>query len=161
MGEFPEEPTSGLYDSAAIVVDATEHVPQARKRIARIGAVAGLLPSAIERLSVAVSEVLTNAMTHGGGHARITTSAYAARFIVTVVDDGPGGAVAPGTLPAAAGQAGGRGLWLASHLCDDITIHSSPAGTTVRLIMALPGGSGDRRSQPGRTSRSARPAPAG
>jgi anti-sigma regulatory factor (Ser/Thr protein kinase) len=160
VSEFPEEPASGLYDSVAIVVDATEQVPLARRRIARRGAVAGLLPSALDRLSVAVSEVLTNAMTHGGGHARVTTAAYAARFVVTVIDQGPGGAVAPRALPAA-GQAGGRGLWLASHLCDGITIDSSPAGTTVRLFMALPGGSGDRRSQPGRTPRSTRPAPAG
>jgi anti-sigma regulatory factor (Ser/Thr protein kinase) len=29
----------------------------------------------------------------------------------------------------------GRGLWLVNHLCDLVQLHSSPAGTTVRITV--------------------------
>ena len=36
-----------------------------------------------------------------------------------------------------AGDATGRGLWLANQLCNLVQIRSSPEGTTVRLHMRL------------------------
>lgn len=103
-----------------------------------MGVAAGLSEAAVERLTIAAHEIIANALVHGGGQARVSVGIDDRQLVVTVADTGSsrGGVswshAAPRPDP---GQLGGRGLWLAANLCDDLIIEPGPAGTTVRLVM--------------------------
>ncbi|MFD1044397.1 hypothetical protein ACFQ1S_01705, partial [Kibdelosporangium lantanae] len=43
-----------------------------------------------------------------------------------------------GRVPASVTQFGGRGLLLVNHLADLVRIHTTPAGTAVRVYFKLP-----------------------
>jgi anti-sigma regulatory factor (Ser/Thr protein kinase) len=90
----------------------------------------------LDRLLIAVTEIAGNAVRYAGGTGRITLRRQGGRLIVEITDDGPG-------LPAdlsmerpAVTALGGRGLWLAHAMCDDITIVSGPGGVTVTMTVA-------------------------
>jgi anti-sigma regulatory factor (Ser/Thr protein kinase) len=62
----------------------------------------------------------------------------------TVTDSGPGipqNHLTPSDVPEAF-EVGGRGIWLAYRLCDEVTMATGPIGTTIGLRMLLPGASG-------------------
>jgi serine/threonine-protein kinase RsbW len=85
---------------------------------------------------VAVNELLTNAVRHGGGTGRLLLRHVDDRVECEVSDHGPGLShpLLDGT-PARppADQPGGWGLWLAEELTDDFAITSGAGGTTVRV----------------------------
>jgi serine/threonine-protein kinase RsbW len=107
-----------------------------RHAVASCAARAGLTSGRLDDFVVAVNELLTNAVRHGGGHGRLTLRHTGDQVICEVNDSGPG-LTAPfgGDPPArpAADQPGGWGLWLAEELTDHFEITSGPAGTTVRV----------------------------
>jgi anti-sigma regulatory factor (Ser/Thr protein kinase) len=105
-----------------------------RRLLADTAATVGLAKERVERLAVAVSEVATNAIRHGGGQATVVITAGGDAVTVEVCDRGEGLQV-PAPAPVDPRQLHGRGLWLASRLCDDMAVDSSRAGTTVRLTM--------------------------
>jgi anti-sigma regulatory factor (Ser/Thr protein kinase) len=85
---------------------------------------------------VAVNELLTNAVRHGGGRGRVALWLAADGVVCEVSDTGPG-------LPApfdraapvrpSADQPGGWGLWLAEELTDTFAVTTGAGGTTVRI----------------------------
>jgi anti-sigma regulatory factor (Ser/Thr protein kinase) len=110
---------------------------EVRHVVAAAAETIGLDRVAADRFVVAVNEVVINAIRHGGGIADVTINGDDGRLLVTVVDFGPGlSADVPTELPSP-DQTNGRGLWLTHHLCDDVTIDSSPAGTRVRLAATV------------------------
>ncbi len=98
---------------------------------------AGLLSARIAELVLAVNEVATNSLRHGGGkgHLRLWRTP---RGVVCEVSDAGGieHPLADRRRPGGDPQ-DGRGLWLANHLCDLVQLRSSAAGTTVRLHMQV------------------------
>lgn len=89
-------------------------------------------------LVLAVGEVVTNALQHGGPPVTVRLHHEAGRWLGVVTDHGPGlrdpyaGVDSP--LPGNPEPAG-RGLWAARQLCDELLIVCRDgAGTTVRLI---------------------------
>ncbi len=59
----------------------------------------------------------------------------------TVTDSGPGIPEQfrrPPAVPEAF-EVGGRGIWLAHQLCDEVTMATGPTGTTIELSVHLPG----------------------
>jgi anti-sigma regulatory factor (Ser/Thr protein kinase) len=119
-----------------IHVDHPTQVPPARREVVRLGAAAGLTREDVDRLGVAVQEILANAILHGGGQARVSVDLHDGRFTVAVADQGSWKGTVPASRPDSQ-QLNGRGLWLARELCDDLTIVHTPVGTTVRLTMIL------------------------
>ena len=117
-----------------------------RRRMAGFANADGLPGERVDRLVVALSEVATNALVHGGGIATVTMTQDNGRIVVTVSDTGTHSADEEFPPAAAARpdptQLGGRGLWITRQLCDEVTIDSAAAGTTVKLIMRLPGPGG-------------------
>jgi anti-sigma regulatory factor (Ser/Thr protein kinase) len=107
-----------------------------RHAVASCAADAGLATDRLDDFVVAVNELLTNAVRHGGGRGRLVLRHVDGRVECEVSDDGPGvprdfGRPAP--VRPAADQPGGWGLWLAEELTDDFEITSGATGTTVRV----------------------------
>jgi len=102
---------------------------------------AGLLGDRLHGFVLAVNEVITNAVLHAGGQGRIVLSVTTARVCCTVTDSGPGIPEhfrRPPSVPEPF-EVGGRGIWLAHQLCDEVTMATGPIGTTIELCVDLPG----------------------
>ena len=91
---------------------------------------------------LAVNEVITNAVLHAGGHGRIALWRSTAAVWCTVTDSGPGIPERFRRPPSApeAFEVGGRGIWLAYQLCDEVTMSTGPIGTTIGLCLNLAAG---------------------
>lgn len=94
-----------------------------------------LQPDRREDLILAVNEVVTNSVQHGGGECRISMWDGPTSVICEVRDAGHITDPLSGRLAPARSATAGRGLWLANHLCDLVQIRSSQAGTVVRLYV--------------------------
>jgi serine/threonine-protein kinase RsbW len=96
---------------------------------------AELSPERAEELAFAVNEVATNAILHGAPPATLRISKRRGEIVCEVADSGSGihdGRA--GEVKPAPDALGGRGLWLARHLCDRLRIRNG-AGCTVSLHM--------------------------
>ena len=102
---------------------------------ARIAA-AGLTGEVAEDLVLAVHELVTNAVLHGGGHGRLDLFRRADLLVCEVTDHGRGSEDLPVHLPAA-NTPGGRGLWLAHHLTGALTLTRRPDGMTATVTASL------------------------
>jgi anti-sigma regulatory factor (Ser/Thr protein kinase) len=95
----------------------------------------GLSEERTHDLLVAVSELAANSIRHGGGSAAITMWVADGRVLCDVQDSGGLDDPLAGRRAPDPDAPDGRGLWLVNHLCDLVQLHSSPAGTTVRITV--------------------------
>ena len=95
---------------------------------------AGLAGDRLGDFVVAVNELLTNAVRHGGGLGHVALWVEDGAVVCEVTDSGGGipPDLATGARPAP-DQPGGWGLWLAGELTDTIEITSGRDGTAVRV----------------------------
>jgi anti-sigma regulatory factor (Ser/Thr protein kinase) len=126
---LPEPPAAAVeheitHDSLA---DLRAHVAAEAER-------AGLSPQRIHDLVLAVHEIATNSLRHGGGHGRLRTWSEVDTLICEVRDRGRI-AQQPlvGRVRPALGQSGGWGLWLSNQLIDLVQLRELPDGSVVRL----------------------------
>ncbi|MFG1945841.1 ATP-binding protein [Nonomuraea sp. NPDC048826] len=105
-----------------------------RREVERRSEEQGLAGLALYRFVVAVNEITTNAVRHGGGHGRLTLWKGDDRLFCEVADRGrglPSGREwAP---PPPATSTTGRGLLLARHGASRLSIRSDGDGTSVLL----------------------------
>jgi anti-sigma regulatory factor (Ser/Thr protein kinase) len=122
--------------ASLVRITSLEELPRARGFLGERARLADVPPDRALDLSVAATEVLTNALCHGGGEVRLLAWADSERFVCQVEDRGSGIAdpLAGYRLPLT--EANGRGLWLARQLVDLLQIASGLEGTTVRLHLA-------------------------
>ena len=115
-------------------------VAEVRRRVTEAAHEVGLSPERVAAFTVAVNEIVINAVEHGGGTAAVTLILQARRLVVEVVDHGtaPWQFSAPTAAPPP-DQVHGRGLWLATKLADELTVDSRGADRLVRLT-AVDGG---------------------
>ncbi len=84
----------------------------------------------------AVHEGLINAVMHGGGGGDLTLLREDDRRLIAVVEDrAPSEPFPIPTAPPSQLSPGGRGLWLASQLCDGLRVERGVRGT--RLVLEL------------------------
>ena len=99
-------------------------------RLAFIGAAAaaGFGQDRIDELEVGVSELLTNAVRHGGGTA--TMQVWMGDTLECIIDDRGGGSddVLLGFAPPGASAIGGYGLWCTRQVFDRVELSRSPLG---------------------------------
>ncbi|HEX3911111.1 MAG TPA: anti-sigma factor RsbA family regulatory protein [Solirubrobacteraceae bacterium] len=108
-----------------------------RSLVAKRATEAGLAESPREDLVLAVNELVTNSVQHGGGGGTLRIWREPDAFVCEVRDRGFIEDPLVGRLPPPVDQHGGRGLWLVNHLCDLVQIRSSPDGTVIRVHMRI------------------------
>lgn len=111
-----------------------------RERLLTYAASCGLAGMDQYRLLLAVTEMMTNAVFHGGGRGTLTAERRGNRLILRIIDQGSG-------IPRQyrterprprAGRIGSAGLWMARRICERVDIDTGPGGTTVQLTYPLP-----------------------
>jgi anti-sigma regulatory factor (Ser/Thr protein kinase) len=95
----------------------------------------GLDPAQVEDLVVAVNEVATNSVTHGGGGGTIAIWDELDAVVCELHDAGRIVEPLVGRRRPPNDHRGGAGLFLAHQFCDLVQLRSSHTGTTVRLHM--------------------------
>lgn len=94
-------------------------------------------PDRVQDLVVAVNEVVTNSLLHGGGRGTLRVWREGQTLVCEVRDEGYIDDPLVGRKTPEPDQMGGRGLWIVNQLCDLVQIRSSPTGAAVRLRFTL------------------------
>jgi anti-sigma regulatory factor (Ser/Thr protein kinase) len=110
---------------------------EVRAGVTRDALGAGLPSSRVADLVLAVNEVATNSIVHGGGKGILRTWSDPDAVICEVRDSGFFDRPLVDRERPSPEAPGPRGLWLANQLCDLVQIRSLPGGTAVRLHMKL------------------------
>jgi anti-sigma regulatory factor (Ser/Thr protein kinase) len=128
--------------SSSVLMDRTfsdGDIALLRHEVARLLPTVGVTGDRLSGYVLAVNEVITNVVLHAGGHGRMVLRLESGSVWCVVTDSGPGipeerldGDLLPGT-----DEIGGRGLWLAHQLCDEVTTATGPIGTSIGLRMNL------------------------
>ncbi|TQM31929.1 anti-sigma factor RsbA family regulatory protein [Nocardia bhagyanarayanae] len=147
------EAASDVYDWQAIVARYNESLPVApdaavfpfgvdELRAVRHFAVeqAGRLGLRGERLQdaeLAVGELTTNSVVHGGGSGTCAIWAEHGQLVCEVRDGGRLTDPLAGRRPPRPGQVGGRGLILVHYMADLVRVHTGGGGTAIRFYLGL------------------------
>lgn len=104
-----------------------------RRFVADHAAAAGFGRQRAQDVVLAVSELVTNTVTHGGGRGVLRIWREGVALVYECRDRGRIREPLVGRRRPAAGEIGGRGLWLVNEVCDLVQLRSSAAGTVVRV----------------------------
>jgi anti-sigma regulatory factor (Ser/Thr protein kinase) len=108
-----------------------------RMFVAERAARAGFEGDRLSDLVLAVNELATNSMRHGGGRGVLSVWQENGTLLCEVIDRGHIADPLAGRERPPDARGGGRGLWLVNHLCDLVQVRSSQAGNVIRLHMSL------------------------
>jgi serine/threonine-protein kinase RsbW len=140
MTEPAERPRTGLkraFDGRQLT--------SLRHAVTSYAAACGLADERLEDFVLSVNEIMMNVVRHGGGSGSLELRLADHHLTCWITDDGPG---IPAhfmhnpPLPPIHVQ-GGRGLWVSRQLCDKMIVTTGETGTTVELVMSVPGGGAD------------------
>lgn len=135
-----DRPLAGTPAQAQAFPVETATLGEMRMLVLREALRTGLNGSKAEDLVIAVNEVATNTICHGGGRGTLKIWTESSSVVCEVTDEA---GMHKRTKPLAgrerpkAGQEGGFGLWLVNQLCDLVQIRAFPTGSVVRLYMTL------------------------
>lgn len=100
---------------------------------------AGLSQERTADLLLAVNEVATNSILHGGGRGTLSIWRHHDALVCEVRDEGRIEDPLAGRRRPPSDSRGGRGLWLANQLCELVQVRAFATGGVVRLHMRLTG----------------------
>ena len=129
------EPPAGAETVELTIGEASLSV--LRRRVLTHAAGAGASLARAGDLALAVSELATNSLRHGGGHGRLRLWADGANLTCEVADSGHITDPLVGRRRPTSRQLHGRGLWLVQQLCDLVQVRTEPGGTVVRVQVPL------------------------
>ena len=128
-------------DSSVLLAETfdREQVTGIRHGVAACVEASGLDGQRLDDFVLAVNELITNAVRHGGGRGWLRLWCADRVVYCTVSDTGTG--IDSDRLDnrrrPTPDTAGGWGLWLARQLSDDMLVRTGPTGTTVRISAAV------------------------
>ena len=93
------------------------------------------LAGLVDDAALVVTELVTNAVIHGGSSLRLQLSHGAGAFRIEVVDDGEG---TPEPQPPDTDAEGGRGIMLVDAMASSWGVESVPGGKMVWAELAIP-----------------------
>ena len=130
---LPEPPA----EASALAV-AIDDLGRLRRLVGDRANAAGLSSPRVQDLQLAVNEVATNSLRHGG--PTTTARVWQSETELVCQVEGPGHIRDPlaGRRTPEPTSCGGRGLWLVHLLCDLVEVRSGEDGTVVRLTARLP-----------------------
>jgi anti-sigma regulatory factor (Ser/Thr protein kinase) len=136
LAELPEQPYP-VDGEPVFAVPVKDTVADLRAEVrARARAEGWLPPDRVENLLLALSEVATNGIRHGGEQRELRIWLTDDAVVCEVTDNGP---VPPGPLagylPPRSGVIGGMGLWLVQQLADAMAIRSVDGLTRARFAL--------------------------
>jgi anti-sigma regulatory factor (Ser/Thr protein kinase) len=112
-------------------------IRRVRHAVAVHASTAGLSAARGFDLVVAVSEIATNSIRHGGGHGELRVWRDGASLVCELADSGALTSPMAGREEPDRADVGRRGLWLANQLCDLVQIRVFATGTVVRLRLEV------------------------
>ncbi|MEQ4303339.1 ATP-binding protein [Plantactinospora sp. B6F1] len=116
-----------------------DRVTEIRHTVTDCAKAAGLGGARLDDFVLAINELMTNAVRHGGGRGWLRLWRTGEVLYCLVSDTGAG--IGPDRLDERRRPlpevAGGWGLWLARQLSDEMLVRSGPDGTTVRISAHL------------------------
>jgi anti-sigma regulatory factor (Ser/Thr protein kinase) len=132
--------TPGAHSALCDRTFGRDDITVVRHEVADRLTIAGLSGDRLHGFVLAINEVITNVVLHAGGRGRIVVRVSGGSAYCTVIDAGPGVPEHIRSVPAAPAtdEVGGRGIWLAYQLCDQVTVSSDGDGTTIEMRIALP-----------------------
>ena len=133
--EFPPPPPPDLGPAAAELAFGAPELGLLRHLVAEVAARGGTAPERVADLVLAVNEIGSNSVEHGPGHGRLRLWVTGEGVVAEVGDSGNAGLTFPGMVAPPPSGARGRGLWLASELCDVMQVWSDAHSTVIRLRM--------------------------
>ncbi|SBT37925.1 sensor histidine kinase [Micromonospora auratinigra] len=125
-------------DDALTVPVTPDGFAALRTAVAAVASTAGLAAERVDDLRIVVTELASNALTHGTGQSAARCWAAAGELVCEVT--GPGELADPmaGRVPPAPTSVRGRGLLLVQRLGDLVDIRVADGTTTVRVRLDLP-----------------------
>jgi anti-sigma regulatory factor (Ser/Thr protein kinase) len=108
-----------------------------RRSVSAHAAAAGLSDERAGDVVLAVTELATNSLRHGGGRGTLRTWREPDALVYEVRDGGRIGDLLVGRRAPRPNDEGGRGVWMANQLCDLVQVRSGDAGTVVRTFTWL------------------------
>ncbi|MBW4703034.1 MULTISPECIES: ATP-binding protein [unclassified Micromonospora] len=138
--ELPTPRTVVPIESSLLIAEAFDQaqVTELRHSVSSCAHAAGLSGQRLDDFVLAVNELITNAVRHGGGQGWLRLWRRPGELVCEVADHGNGMSeqqLDDRSRPAP-DTAGGWGLWLARELSDAMEVESGAAGTTVRISAA-------------------------
>ena len=114
-----------------------DRLGELRRFVAQEAAEVSLDPARIADLVLAVDELATNSVCHGGGAGTLRMWREGDVLLCDICDLGQIRQESVCLSPPDPTQISGRGLWIVSQLCDLVQIRSSLGHSTVRVHMHL------------------------
>ena len=133
-----EDPLAEPADSPHVLAFTGTQLQAVRAFTREVATAYGLAAERMTDLVLAVNEIATNSIRHGGGGGVLRMWAENGSLVSEVADSGVIDEPFLGLVRPKLDQEGGHGVWLATQLCDLIQIRSYPTGSAVRLHMFLP-----------------------
>ncbi len=130
---YPPPPPPDLGTQAAELPFGAAELPAVRHLVATVAGPAQS-PARVADLVLAANEIATNTVEHGSGSGRLRIWS-AGDVTVEVTDVGRLDAPFPGLAAPSPSGTRGRGLWLASELCDVLEVWNDDSGSVIRLRM--------------------------
>ncbi|MFG1602790.1 anti-sigma factor RsbA family regulatory protein [Actinoplanes sp. NPDC049265] len=132
-----EEPPYPAAGRPLVEVPVADSVADLRAHLRNQATAEGWLPpDRVEVLILALSELATNGIRHGGAHRDLRVWLNPEAVVCEVTDDGPDppGPLA-GYLPPVPGIVGGMGLWLVGQICDALSVTTADGVTRARFAL--------------------------
>lgn len=133
--EYPPPPPPELGPPAGELAFAAAELADLRHLVHAVAGRGATEPDRVADLVLAVNEIGSNSIEHGPGRGRLRLWVTDEAVIAEIADRGTANLPFPGMIAPTTTGVRGRGLWLASELCDVMQVWSDGQGTVVRLRM--------------------------